>query len=189
MYITGKVEMIKYIILGFLSFIFGIVLTLIITKQFLFNSKTNEIENDECKKISENKEEIHLKHVEEVINYVKSGKKFPFYLKPEVLEALKIIASKPEYSKALDDETIKNIETIYFRLMKAKNNNKVFKTAKGEGFNNTTYWEGTEEEYFEALENGVINENTNVHLIVDDKNWHGSWLRYTENGSVEEYMD
>ena len=46
------------------------------------------------------------------------------------------------------------------------------------------YWEGTEEEYLQALEDGLIDENTKVRIYESN-----GWLVQNADGTVEETWD
>ena len=66
--------------------------------------------------------------------------------------------------------------------LKAENNTDVLKTSSQHGFE--TYWEGTIEEYREALEKGLIDENTKIKLFqYSDETYsldeNGNWIENT----------
>lgn len=127
------------------------------------------------------------KNIDLFLQDIKRKGKTPFKLEPEILKALIEIANTPNWYEKLDKEAIKNLELMFNKWQaysKPKEQNKtVQKVGKANGFKK--YWSGTQEEYEEALKNGLIDENTEVSIYY----YTGSKLQMQEDGSVQEYME
>lgn len=126
-----------------------------------------------------------------LIEEIKLKGKLPFKLSPAVLHSLTIISQTPDWENQLDDESLQNLNRIYDKWQRHIKAVQAQVQSAGEAVNMEVpkYWEGTEEEYFNALEQGIIDENTNVNIITDDKNYHGSWISIDTDGQMEEYME
>lgn len=126
-----------------------------------------------------------------LINEIKINGKLPCEISPAVLHSLTIISKTPNWEEQLDDESLQNLNRIYDKWQRFLRANKASTSHAGEAINMEIpkYWEGTEEEYIIALEQGIIDENTKVEIITDDKDYHGSWITRNADGSVTEYMD
>lgn len=158
------------------------------------NNNLNKINFSPMKQIKESsKEENKLNSSDRLykatclINEIKLKGKLPCELSPAVLHSLTIIAKTPEWEKQLDDESIKNLNRIYDkwqRHVKASRVNTVQHVGAAGNMDEPKYWEGTEEEYFNALEEGIIDEDTKVEIITPA----GYTVRYTD-GTVEEVWD
>lgn len=134
----------------------------------------------------------HLQNISVLLEYVKKYKKLPIKISKEVLNSLIIIANTPNWYNQLDEETLKNLNTIYDKWqihLNTQHNEKVLKVGKAEGFDRSKIWEGTFEEYKKACENNEIDENTKVYIYEDDENYHGSYIELDENGEIQEYME
>lgn len=163
------------------------------------NNNLNKINFSPMKQIKESsKEENKLNSSDRLykatclINEIKLKGKLPCELSPTVLHSLTIIAKTPEWEKQLDDESIKNLNRIYDkwqRNVKASRVNTVQHVGAAGNMEEPKYWEGTEEEYFNALEEGIIDEDTIITIIADDKDYKGSWITRNADGSAEEVWD
>lgn len=126
-----------------------------------------------------------------LINEIKSKGDLPFKVSPAVLHSLTVISQTSNWQQQLDEESLQNLNRIYDkwqRHIKAKKAN-IQRAGEAVNMEAPKYWEGTEEEYFNALEEGIIDENTKVNIIIDEKNYHGSWITRNADGSMEEYME
>lgn len=136
------------------------------------NNNLNKISFSPMKQIKESsKEENKLNSSDRLykatclINEIKLKGKLPCELSPAVLHSLTIIAKTPEWEKQLDDESIKNLNRIYDkwqRHVKASRVNTVQHVGAAGNMEEPKYWEGTEEEYFNALEEGIIDEKNSI---------------------------
>lgn len=127
-----------------------------------------------------------------LLEELNSKGKLPIRLKEEVLTGLLEIAKNKDWYKVLDAETIEHLLFIYNKWQRALANiskNKIVLVSGGGGFEQKEYWEGTLEEYHIAKSKGIITENTEVRIIPDEKNYHGSYYTINEDGSIEEYMN
>lgn len=127
-----------------------------------------------------------------LIEEVKTTGKLPFKVSRAVLHSLTIISQTPNWVEQLDDESLQNLNRIYDKwqnYLKSAKIDTVHSIGETVNMDQPKYWEGTEEEYFNALEQGIINENTKVNIIIDEKNYHGSWITRNADGSMEEYME
>lgn len=176
-----------------IGFIIGVLSTLLFTKN-------KQPVKTEIEPVAEIKpvENIDPRIIEtrELINIVKNGQKIECYCNPKILKGIKLLASEPEWEKQIDDETLNILSGINIKrkeFIKSKKQNSNIKTEikinKENSHVKNKVWEGTEQEYIEASENGLIDEFTTVDIIEDESDYHGSWLVHNDDGSVEEYMD
>lgn len=180
-----------YTLLGFISFILGIIFDKYVLKRFKLIVKVEKnnstITNQPLPTNTNNK---YFK-AESLINYVKIHDSLPIRVSSSVLYGLKEIAKSPNWQAEIDDFTLGNLNKIYDRLQRALKPSKKIVQQVGETGNmeEPKYWEGTQKEYEEALEKGLIDENTKVNILIDEENYHGSWIEQKADGSVEEYME
>lgn len=180
-----------YTLLGFISFILGIIFDKYVLKRFKLIVKVEKnnstITNQPLPTNTNNK---YFK-AESLINYVKIHDSLPIRVSSSVLYGLKEIAKSPNWQAEIDDFTLGNLNKIYDRLQRALKPSKKIVQQVGETGNmeEQKYWEGTQKEYEEALEKGLIDENTKVNILIDEENYHGSWIEQKADGSVEEYME
>lgn len=126
-----------------------------------------------------------------LIEEIKTNGTLPIKISPAVLHSLTIISKTPNWEQQLDDESLDNLNRIYERWQRyvRGSNKEILHMEVAGNMEQPKYWEGTEEEYFKALEEGVIDEDTKVNIIIDEKNYRGSWITRNPDGSVEEYME
>lgn len=128
-------------------------------------------------------EDARLQNIQIMLNEINHSGILPIKIPKAAEKSLMIIAKTKDWEKQIDEETIKTLNKIYNSWqMYLKNKGKISsgaKTVTGGGFD-VDYWEGSEEEYQEALKNGKINENTKCRIC--------QYERYTldENGNWEE---
>ena len=121
-----------------------------------------------------------------LLTEIKRKGKLPIDLSPAILYSLTTIANTPNWDTQLDDESLHNLNRIYekwqqhIKVGRAKA--QVVGTA--ENMQQQDYWEGTEEEYLQALEDGLIDENTKVRIYESN-----GWLVQNADGTVEETWD
>ena len=134
--------------------------------------------------------------VRELLSLVKNNKKIEYYINPKVLKGLKMLSNEPNWEQQIDDETLNILSDINIKRKKFVETQKLnsgtkkgIKIDKENSHVKNKVWEGTEQEYIEASENGLIDEFTTVDIIEDESDYHGSWLVHNDDGSVEEYMD
>lgn len=132
-----------------------------------------------------------LQNIAKLLEEVKNTGTLPCHLKPDVLENLKIIANTENWHLMLQGEIINNLNRIYDKWQRnlQSANDKIHYTGKSGGFALRKYWVGTQKEYDIAYACGVIDDNTDVEIIEDEENYHGSWISINANGEIEEYMD
>lgn len=180
-----------YTLVGLISFILGIIFDKYVLKRFKLVVKVEKNAPAVIKlPSSENTGNKYFK-AESLINYVKTHDNLPIRVSTSVLWSLKEIAKSPNWQKEIDDFTLENLNKIYDKLQRSLKPAKrtVQKVGKAFNMDEPKYWEGTQEEYEKALEAGVIDENTEVNIIIDGANYHGSWIEQKADGSVEEYME
>lgn len=167
-----------YLLIGLISFSIGIIFDKYILAHFKLVVKVEKnnstITNQPLPTNSSNK---YFK-AESLINYVKTHDSLPIMVSSSVLYGLKEIAKYPNWQAEIDDFTLKNLNKIYDRLQRALKPSKKIVHQVGEAGNmeEPKYWEGTQKEYEEALENRLIDENTKVNILIDEENYHGSWI-------------
>ena len=100
--------------------------------------------------------------------------------------SLKEISKTDNWEEKIDNETIENLYKIYERWQRHINNKpqKAIKVSGAGGFHKYEYWEGTMEEYKEALAKNLIDEFTDINII----EYTGEILAMDEEGQIEEYM-
>lgn len=125
-----------------------------------------------------------------LINEIQQNGKLPIHISPAVQYSLDIISKTSNWQSQIDDESLNNLNKIYDKWQRHLKANMAETVHAGEAVNmELNYWEGTEEEYEKALEDGLIDEHTKIKIIFDEKNYKGSWITHNVDGSVTEYMD
>lgn len=174
----------------FIGFILGIASTLLFVHRDSIKNQIFKVRKSEP--ITTFEPGSQLYKVNLLLEEVKAKKKLPIRLSKQVLESLIIIAKTKNWQKELDKETLGDLEKIYNKwqisLKRPSNKNKVASVSKAYGFDEPHYWEGTIKEYDIAKEKGLIKENTIISIIMDEKDYHGSYYSINEDGSTEEYM-
>lgn len=132
-----------------------------------------------------------LQNIAKLLEEVKNTGTLPCHLKSDVLENLKIIANTENWHLMLQGDIIKNLNKIYDKWQRSlqPKSNKIHYTGKSGGFALKKYWSGTQKEYERDYACGIIDDNTDVEIIEDEENYHGSWISINANGEIEEYMD
>ena len=180
-----------YLLISLISFSLGIIFDKYILTHFKLVVKVEKnntpITNQPLPTNISNK---YLK-AESLINYVKTHDSLPIRVSSSILYGLKEIAKSQNWQAEIDDFTLENLNKIYDRLQRAlkPSNKTVQQVGEAGNMEEPKYWEGTQKEYEEALENGLIDENTKVNILIDEENYHGSWIEQKADGSVEEYME
>lgn len=181
----------EYLLVGLISFSLGIIFDRYILTCFKLVVKVEKnnstITNQPLPTNTSNK---YLK-AESLINYVKTHDNLPIRVSSSVLYGLKEIAKSQNWQSEIDDFTLENLNKIYDRLQRSlkPSNKKVQQVGKAGNMEEPKYWEGTQKEYEEAIETGLIDKNTKVNILIDEENYHGSWIEQKADGSIEEYME
>lgn len=178
--------MINYIICSIISFLLGFVFAKFIKIEISIKKNASK-QSIAYKKTSNPK----INCINQMLSEINKNGQLSINLSGAVLMSLKEISKTPDWDKKLDNETIENLYQIYQRWQRHNkgNNTKAVKISSAGGFHKKKYWEGTLEEYKEALRLGLIDEYTDVEIFEDDKNYRGAWLSIDNDGQVEEYMD
>lgn len=131
--------------------------------------------------------DMRLQKIQLLLEEIKRNGRIPVKIPKAAEKSLMIIAQTKNWEKQIDEETIKTLNKIYNSWqMHIESEKKIckidkgVKTSGGGGFD-SKYWEGTEEEYYEALQKGIIDENTTCRIF----KIAGSY-EMNENGSWEE---
>ena len=181
----------EYVLISLISFALGIIFDRYILTRFKLVVKVEKNAPAIINKPSPVNTNNKYFKAERLINYVKTHDSLPIRIQSSVLYGLKEIAKSPHWQKEIDDFTLGNLNKLYDRLQRnlKPSQKTVQRVEKTFNMDEPKYWEGTYEEYQKALEAGLIDENTEVNFIIDESNYHGSWIERKEDGSVEEYMD
>lgn len=181
----------EYILISLISFVLGIIFDRYILTRFKLVVKVEKNTPASINHPSPASTENKYFKAESLINYVKTHDSLPIRISSSVLYGLKEIAKSPNWQAKIDEFTLENLNKIYDRLQRSLKPSQKTVQQVGETGNmeEQKYWEGTQKEYEKALENGLIDENTKVNILIDEENYHGSWIEQKADGSVEEYME
>lgn len=169
-----------YVIIGLISFFAGWLASYLFQR---FVSVEVKIKKSEIKpKVFT---DPRLQKIQIMLEEIKRCGTIPVKIPKAAEKSLMLIAQTKDWDKQIDEETIKTLNKIYnswqlhIESEKKTKLSKSQKVGEGEGFNN--YFEGTPEEYFDALRKGLINKNT--HCTIYEK---AGTYEMNENGSWEE---
>ena len=169
-----------YVICGILCFCIGWICSYLFQKYISIEFKIKKA-NIKHKIFTDNR----LQKIQIMLEEIKRCGTIPIKIPKTAEKSLMLIAQTKDWDKQIDEETIKTLNKIYnsWQLhIKSEKKTKLSRSQKvgeGEGFNN--YFEGTPEEYFDALRKGLINKNT--HCTIYEK---AGTYEMNENGSWEE---
>ena len=135
-------------------------------------------------------EDQRFKNVDCLLAAYKRNPKLPIYLNASMKEILNILCSSPNWKKEVDDYTLNELIKIYERWQKnlaslSSEDNEVTQAASASGFKSQTIWEGTQEEYIEALKNGEIKKDMDIRII----EYTGAYTIMDDNGEIMEEME
>lgn len=177
----------NYFICSLIAFFSGIIITIIFQKYVEIKIKRSPKQVN--KKTKNMNPKINC--INEMLWEIKKNGNLSINLSGAVLMSLKEISKINNWEEKIDNETMENLYKIYERWQRHLNNKpqKAVKVAAAGGFHKQKYWEGTLTEYKEAVENGLIDDFTDVEILEDDENYHGSYLSIDSDGQIEEYME
>lgn len=168
------------------AYVLGVVTAVIFNKfvKIDISIKKNEKVAAKRIKMTSNKP-VEIQEIETLLNEIRKNGKLPINLSPVVLKSLLEISKCDNWENILDSDTKQNLHKIYKKWqkhLKAESNTDILTTSSQYGFE--TYWEGTIEEYKEALEKGLIDENTKIKLFqYSDETYsldeNGNWIENT----------
>ena len=127
-----------------------------------------------------------LQKIQIMLEEIKRCGTIPVKLPKAAEKSLMVIAQTKDWENKIDEQTLNTLNRIYNTWQMHVESEKKCKMSKGAqvtvggGFEKK-YWEGTEEEYEEALKNGEIDENTTCRIYK-----LGDSYTLNENGSWEE---
>ena len=132
--------------------------------------------------------DCRLQKIQTMLEEIKRCGTIPVKIPKAAEKSLLLIAQTKDWDKHIDEETIRTLNKIYnawqmhIESEKKSKMERGQKVGKGEGFNN--YFEGTKEEYWDALRKGLINENTHCTIYeregLYEMNENGSWEQIEE---------
>ena len=168
------------------AYVLGVVTAVIFNKFVKIDISIKKNENSKAKRIKiPSSKPVEIQEIETLLNEIRKNGKLPINLSPVVLKSLSEISKCENWENILDSDTKQNLHKIYKKWqqhLKAESNTDILTTSSQHGFE--TYWEGTIEEYKEALEKGLIDENTKIKLFqYSDETYsfdeNGNWIENT----------
>ena len=162
-----------------ISFAIGFVIALILQKKPVKNNTLYDA-------VIQSKKDCRIDKINEMLKAIKKNKTLHISVSKSVLAGLKELANTPDWNKNIDAETLDNLYKIYLKWQNSLSQPEPeIKTGKAEGFNYTSYWEGTWEEYLEARKNGEVDDQTRICIYKKT----GSKIAMDDNGEITEYME
>lgn len=152
----------------------------ILLEKFILKKLKISIQFQEDKSFPSKKSIIHKRKsvdskfnkAQQLINEIREKGHLPFTIRPQVMASLDIIAKTQNWEDKIDDDTLNILNKIYDKwqnYLKSAQVETIQSIVETVNMEQPKYWEGTEEEYFNALEQGIIDENTEVNILFDEK--------------------